>query len=179
MLRARGTGSLRTVLHRLTRVSISYPSLRLNAPLRRNRAWSPGLSRERPAHAHCRDRTSFCPSQTGETECVCSPLGLRKVLPAPSWSPCTVVCSQYVRDRIYEKNSQGGAAGTNTTPNMSAVGKCFAHLGAGLAPVLFNRLIEMGWIEPQGGKRTVFDVTEKGSKGLKEVFDIHASELDA
>jgi predicted transcriptional regulator len=62
---------------------------------------------------------------------------------------------------------------------MSAVGKCFAHLGAGLAPVLFNRLIEMGWIEPQGGKRTVFDVTEKGSKGLKEVFDIHASELDA
>lgn len=45
---------------------------------------------------------------------------------------------------------------------MPAVGKCFDHLGGYLAPVLFNRLLEMEWIKPKEGRKTVFEVAEKG-----------------
>ncbi|MEW6609682.1 MAG: hypothetical protein AB1414_19930 [bacterium] len=58
------------------------------------------------------------------------------------------------------------------------VGKCFDHLGGKLAPILFRRLIEMEWISPKEGKKTVFDVTEKGKKGFKEIFDIDTSQID-
>lgn len=62
---------------------------------------------------------------------------------------------------------------------MPALGKCFDHLCERLAPVLFSRLIEMRWIEPQGGKTAVLDVTEKGSKRLKQALQTDASELEA
>jgi hypothetical protein len=52
------------------------------------------------------------------------------------------------------------------------IGKCFDHLGGELAP--FNRLLEMEWIKPKEGKKTV--VTEKGRKRFKEVFDIDIGE---
>ena len=45
-------------------------------------------------------------------------------------------------------------------------GKCFDHLGGGLAPLLFERLIEMEWIKPKEGR-----------KKFKEVFDINTDTL--
>ncbi len=67
---------------------------------------------------------------------------------------------------------------TNAKRRMPAVGKCFDHLGGQLAPVLFNRLLEMEWIKLKEGKKTVFEVTEKGEKKFKEVFGIDTSELN-
>jgi predicted transcriptional regulator len=61
---------------------------------------------------------------------------------------------------------------------MPAVGKCFDHLGGQLAPMLFTRLLEMEWIKPEEGKKTVFEVTEKGKKRFKEVFNIDVSKLE-
>jgi len=60
---------------------------------------------------------------------------------------------------------------------MPEVGKCFDHLGGHLAPVLFNRLLEMEWIKPKEGRKTVFEVAEKGNIKFKEVFGIDTSEL--
>ncbi len=60
---------------------------------------------------------------------------------------------------------------------MPVVGKCFDHLGGQLAPILFNRLLEMGWIKPKEGRKTIFEVTEKGKIKFKEVFGIITSEL--
>jgi len=60
---------------------------------------------------------------------------------------------------------------------MPAVGKCFDHLGGYLAPVLFNRLLEMEWIKSKEGRKTVFEVAEKGNIKFKEVFGIDTSEL--
>lgn len=64
----------------------------------------------------------------------------------------------------------------NIQRKLPAVGKCFDHLGGQLAPVLFNRLLEMGWIKPKEGKKSVFEVTEEGKKKFKEVFGIDTSE---
>ncbi|MFH1583951.1 MAG: hypothetical protein ABIA56_02380 [Actinomycetota bacterium] len=58
-----------------------------------------------------------------------------------------------------------------------AIGKCFDHLGGQLAPVLFNRLLEIEWIKPKDGRKTVFEVTEKGNIKFKEVFGVNTSEL--
>lgn len=66
----------------------------------------------------------------------------------------------------------------NTKRRIPSVGKCFDHLGGRLAPMLFTRLIEMEWIKPKEGKKTVFEVTEKGKKRLKEVFDVDVSKLE-
>lgn len=55
---------------------------------------------------------------------------------------------------------------------MPSVGKCFDQLGGKLAPLLFERLIEMEWVKPKEGRKTVFEVTEKGRKRFKEVFGI-------
>lgn len=63
---------------------------------------------------------------------------------------------------------------TETRRNMPAIGKCFDHLGGRHAPVLFNRLVEMEWIRPKQGRKTVFDVTDKGRRKFKEVFVIDA-----
>ena len=65
----------------------------------------------------------------------------------------------------------------NTKRKMPTVGKCFDHLGGRLAPMLFERLVEMEWIRPKEGKKTVFEVTENGMKGFKEVFEIDVSKL--
>jgi len=61
---------------------------------------------------------------------------------------------------------------------MPTIGKCFDHLGGKLAPVLFNRLIEMEWIKPKEGKKTVFEITEKGRKGFKKTYSIDVSEIE-
>ncbi|MEW6607610.1 MAG: hypothetical protein AB1414_09165 [bacterium] len=66
---------------------------------------------------------------------------------------------------------------TKTKRKMPAIGKCFDHLGGQIAPALFNRLLEMGWIKPKEGKKTVFEATEKGRKKFKEVFGIEITEL--
>jgi len=58
------------------------------------------------------------------------------------------------------------------------IGKCFDHVGGKLAPLLFGRLIEMEWIRPQDGKKTVFEATEKGKRKFKQVFGIDISKLD-
>lgn len=60
---------------------------------------------------------------------------------------------------------------------MPVVGKRFDHLGGQLAPILFNRLLEMRWIKPKEGRKTIFEVTEKGKIKFKEVFGIITSEL--
>ena len=67
---------------------------------------------------------------------------------------------------------------TETRRNMPAIGECVGHLGGRLAPVLYNRLVEMEWIRPKQGRKTVFDVTDKGRRKFKEVFAIDALELD-
>ncbi len=61
---------------------------------------------------------------------------------------------------------------------LPAVGKCFDHLGGRLAPMLFERLIEMEWIKPKEGRKTVFEITEKGKEGRGEVFNIDTNELE-
>lgn len=66
----------------------------------------------------------------------------------------------------------------NTKRRIPAIGKCFDHLGGRLAPMLFNRLLEMKWMKPKEGRKTVFEVTEKGKKKFKEVFGIDTSELN-
>ncbi len=57
------------------------------------------------------------------------------------------------------------------------IGKCFDHLGGEFAPALFDRLIEMKWIELKEGKKTVFKATEKGRSKFKEVFGIDIDNL--
>lgn len=64
-----------------------------------------------------------------------------------------------------------------TRGNMPAIGRCFDHLGGRFAPVLFNRLVEMEWIRPKQGRKTVFEVTDKGRQKFKEVFAIDTLEL--
>ncbi len=66
---------------------------------------------------------------------------------------------------------------TNKKRKMPAIGKCFDHLGGRLAPMLFNRLLEMEWIKPKEGKKTVFEFTENGKKGFKEVFSIDIGDI--
>jgi len=61
--------------------------------------------------------------------------------------------------------------------SLPVVGKCFDHLGGRLAPILFRRLIELEWIKPREGKKTVFEVTEKGAKNFKEVFAIDVAQV--
>jgi hypothetical protein len=61
--------------------------------------------------------------------------------------------------------------------NMPPVGKCFDHLGGKLAPILFNRLIDMKWIQPKKGRKTVFEVTDIGKKHFEEIFQINTDEI--
>ncbi|MDI6794355.1 MAG: ArsR family transcriptional regulator [bacterium] len=44
------------------------------------------------------------------------------------------------------------------------VGKCFDHLGGRLAPLLFEKLLELKWIVPKEGKKTVFEITAIGRR---------------
>ena len=41
---------------------------------------------------------------------------------------------------------------------------CFGHLGGTLGNRLFERLVELGWLESDGQKRTVFTITPKGAE---------------
>jgi hypothetical protein len=60
---------------------------------------------------------------------------------------------------------------------MPTISKCFDHLGGRLIPVLFNRLLEMEWIKPIEGRKTIFEFKEKGKIKFKEVFGIDTSKL--
>jgi hypothetical protein len=46
---------------------------------------------------------------------------------------------------------------------------CYGHLGGKLGSLLFNKLIEEKWLEPEENKKTVFKVTEKGYEGFKKI----------
>jgi hypothetical protein len=57
------------------------------------------------------------------------------------------------------------------------VGKCFDHLGGRLAPLVFQRFLELKWIVPKEGKKTVFEITELGKKEF-EKLGIDLSKLE-
>lgn len=44
--------------------------------------------------------------------------------------------------------------------------KCYGHLGGRLGELLFERLVELGWFQPEEGKATVYEITEKGRQEL-------------
>jgi predicted transcriptional regulator len=46
---------------------------------------------------------------------------------------------------------------------------CYGHLGGTLGNRLFERMIELGWIERDGDKLTVYSLTEHGIKALLEL----------
>lgn len=67
---------------------------------------------------------------------------------------------------------------SNKKWNVPPIGKCFDHLGGKLAPALFNRLLEMNWIKPKEGKKTIFEFTEEGKRKFKEIFDIDPDSIN-
>ena len=47
--------------------------------------------------------------------------------------------------------------------------KCYDHIGGLLGKNIHERLLDLGWIELEEGKSTVYIVTEKGEKGFNEL----------
>lgn len=54
---------------------------------------------------------------------------------------------------------------TRTIRSIPAIGKCFDHLGGKLAPVLFNCIVELEWIRPKQGRKSIFEVTQVEIQG--------------
>ncbi|MHC6201948.1 hypothetical protein ACYULU_01990 [Breznakiellaceae bacterium SP9] len=46
---------------------------------------------------------------------------------------------------------------------------CYGHLGGTLGERLFTRLLELGWLEPDEGKSTVYKLTPLGEKQFSEL----------
>ena len=46
---------------------------------------------------------------------------------------------------------------------------CYGHLGGTLGERLFIRLLELGWLEPDEGKSTVYKLTPLGEKQFSEL----------
>ena len=46
---------------------------------------------------------------------------------------------------------------------------CYGHLGGTLGERLFTRLLELGWLEPDEGKSTVYKLTPLGEKHFSEL----------
>lgn len=46
---------------------------------------------------------------------------------------------------------------------------CYGHLGGTLGGRLFERLLELGWIEREGDKTTVYSLTECGKQAFLEL----------
>lgn len=46
---------------------------------------------------------------------------------------------------------------------------CYGHLGGTLGNRLFESLLMLGWLERDGGKTTVYTLTEQGKKGLESL----------
>jgi len=47
--------------------------------------------------------------------------------------------------------------------------KCYEHLGGKLGELIFNRLIELEWFQPEDGNVSVYQVTEKGYQELRKL----------
>jgi hypothetical protein len=47
--------------------------------------------------------------------------------------------------------------------------RCYGHLGGTLGERLFHRLIELGWFQPEEGKATVYEITQKGFEELTKL----------
>lgn len=43
---------------------------------------------------------------------------------------------------------------------------CYGHLGGTLGNRLFERLLELGWLEPEDGRETVYHLTEPGAQAM-------------
>lgn len=43
---------------------------------------------------------------------------------------------------------------------------CYGHLGGKLGNLLFERMLELGWLVKSEGKSTVYEITEKGVSEL-------------
>ena len=46
---------------------------------------------------------------------------------------------------------------------------CYGHLGGTLGERLFTRLLELGWLEPDEGKSTVYKLTPLGEKQFSKM----------
>ncbi|MEN6389143.1 MAG: hypothetical protein ABFD04_01920 [Syntrophomonas sp.] len=51
---------------------------------------------------------------------------------------------------------------------------CYGHLGGTLGERMFQRFIELGWLERDGQKATVYELTEEGKEQLTRLgIDIY------
>ncbi len=46
---------------------------------------------------------------------------------------------------------------------------CYGHLGGTLGDRLFERMLEMNWLEREEGKATMYVLTETGEAALKQL----------
>ncbi len=56
----------------------------------------------------------------------------------------------------------------NRPAERSIAHQCYGHLGGRLSTLLMERMLELGWLELKEGAKTVYDITEKGYRGLGE-----------
>ncbi len=58
----------------------------------------------------------------------------------------------------------------------SVAHQCYGHLGGRLSTLLMEKMLELGWLELKAGKKTVYEITEKGYSGIAE-WGIDVSQL--
>jgi DNA-binding transcriptional ArsR family regulator len=57
-----------------------------------------------------------------------------------------------------------------TTPNrLRAARTCYDHMAGGVAVALHDRLLALGWLTPDAGEDSAYELTAKGAKALEEL----------
>lgn len=71
---------------------------------------------------------------------------------------------------LIEKGGERRTAEMSENTSKTLKGRsCYGHLGGTLGDRLFERLVELGWFERDGNKRTVYSLTERGREALLQL----------
>ena len=55
---------------------------------------------------------------------------------------------------------------TTKAKERSIAHQCYGHLGGRLSTFLMERMLELKWLELKEGKKTVYEITEEGYRGI-------------
>ncbi len=55
------------------------------------------------------------------------------------------------------------------SPKLLKARVCYGHLGGTLGERLFNRLVELQWLQPDPDKTTVYELTEDGIRQMTKL----------
>ncbi len=54
----------------------------------------------------------------------------------------------------------------NKPTERSVAHQCYGHMGGRLSTLLMEKMLELGWLKLKEGKKTVYEITEEGYRGL-------------